>query len=226
MFYWLPLMIIIIYLINLYEIFEYEPYIEAQYGLAEITDDYVYPTIIDNFVTEEEAKYVIELAREKFIPSVLFGNYRMDNIRNSKSIWLPTHDKTISSIIQRACTKVGFPFKNAEGLQVVKYDPNGYFKPHYDTTHEIEKQSHDFFSHGGHRLATIIVYLNDEFEGGNTHFVNLQKHIKPKKYGGILFYSLDKKGNKCHPNSLHEGTKVLSGNKYIANIWIRQNKFI
>ena len=226
MFYWLPLMIIIIYLINLYDIFEYEPYIEPKYGLAEITDDYIYPTIIDNFVTEEEAKYIIELAREKFVPSVLFGNYRMDNIRNSKSIWLPAHDKTIGSIIQRACTKAGLPFKNAEGLQVVKYDPNGYFKPHYDTTHEIEKQSHDFFSHGGHRLATIIVYLNDEFEGGNTHFVNLQKHIKPKKYGGILFYSLDKKNNKCHPYSLHEGTKVLSGNKYIANIWIRQNKFI
>jgi len=226
MFYWLPLIIIIIYLINLYEIFEYELYIKAQYGLAEITEDYVYPTIIDNFVTAEEAKYIIELAHKKFVPSVLFGNYRMDNIRNSKSVWLQTDDKIVSSIIQRACTKVGLPFKNAEGLQVVKYDPNGYFKPHYDTTHETKKQSIDFFSHGGHRLATIIVYLNDDFEGGETHFVNLQNHIKPNKYGGILFYSLDKNGNKCHPNSLHEGTKVLSGNKYIANIWIRQNKFI
>ena len=220
------LIITIIYLIVQYEIFEYQPYIEPQYGLAQLTDDYISPTIIDNFITEEEAKYILELAREKFVPSVLFGNYKIKDIRNSKSVWLPTDDNIVSNVIKRACKIVNLPFKNSEGLQVVKYNANGYFKQHFDTTHEIEKQSRDFFSHGGHRLATIIVYLNDEFEGGETHFVNLQKHIKPNKYSGILFYSLDKNGNKCHPKSLHEGTKVISGNKYIANIWIRQNKFI
>ena len=48
---------------------------------------------------------------------------------------------------------------------------------------------------------------------------------KPKKLNGLLFYSLENNGNKCHPLSLHSGMPVKTGNKYIANIWLREQKY-
>ena len=83
----------------------------------------------------------------------------------------------------------------------------------------------DFLKRGGHRIATMVIYLNDDFEGGSTRFINLDRNIKPKKYGSIYFHTLDKNEKKCHPYGLHAGLPVTSGNKYIANIWIRENKF-
>ena len=71
----------------------------------------------------------------------------------------------------------------------------------------------------------MLIYLNDEFTEGATRFVVLKKDIKPPKYGGVLFYTLDKNLKKCHPKALHAGLPVKSGNKYVANIWIRQMRF-
>ena len=116
------------------------------------------------------------------------------------------------------------PFANAEDLQVVKYKPNGYYKAHYDSCCDKE-DCNDFTELGGNRVITMVIYLNDDFDGGATKFINLNKEIKPDKYSGILFYSLNKAQNKCHTNSKHAGMPVKSGEKYIANVWIRENKF-
>jgi prolyl 4-hydroxylase len=49
--------------------------------------------------------------------------------------------------------------------------------------------------------------------------------LKPDKNSGILFYPLQKKGDKCHPKALHAGLPVISGEKYIANVWLRESAF-
>ena len=72
----------------------------------------------------------------------------------------------------------------------------------------------------------MVIYLNDDFTGGFTNFPIIKQKYKPPKYGGLLFYPLEKKGEKCHPYAMHEGTDLESGVKYIANVWIRQSKFV
>jgi len=217
---------ILLFLIDRYDVYDYTVDAIPRIGLANPEDEYIFPEVIRDFINEDEANYILEKAKDKFEPSVLYGNIVMEQIRKSNTVWLSKHDPIIKKIISRVCEKCNLPLKNAEHLQVVKYDPSGYYRQHHDTVNENKKESMDFFSHGGHRVATMLIYLNDDFEGGETAFLNLRKKIKPPKYGGILFYSLDKKRELCHPLSLHEGRTVLSGNKYVANIWLRQNKFI
>ena len=77
------------------------------------------------------------------------------------------------------------------------------------------------FNKDGYRVLTMVIYLNDDFEGGATKFPNIDKEYKPEKYSGLLFYPMNKNGDKCHDNSLHAGMPVISGEKYIANVWIR-----
>jgi prolyl 4-hydroxylase len=217
---------LLVFIIDRYDLYDYSPDVIPRFGLADPEDDYIFPEVIRNFISEEEATHILEKTRDKFEPSVLYGNIVMEQIRKSNTVWLSKQDPVIKKIISRVCDKCNLPFKNAEHLQVVKYDPSGYYRQHHDTVNKDESESRKFFGHGGHRVVTMLIYLNDDFEGGETAFLNLRKKIKPPKYGGILFYSLDKKRELCHPLSLHEGKTVLSGNKYVANIWLRQNKFI
>jgi prolyl 4-hydroxylase len=119
------------------------------------------------------------------------------------------------------------PLENCESLQVVKYLPGGFFSPHYDSTIDSSEASVEFRTHGGNRVLTILVSLNDpvDYFGGETVFTKLQKKYKLNKGSGILFYSLDPEGN-LNDLSEHCGSEVYSGEKWMCNIWIRQSKFV
>ncbi len=59
------------------------------------------------------------------------------------------------------------------------------------------------------RKVSVILYLNEGFEGGGTEFIHTA--LKPKPGYAIIFPS-----NWCYP---HAGQKVVSGKKRIAVTW-------
>lgn len=197
----------------------------AELGYAHDDDDYIYPTVYNNFITPHEANYILSQAEPKFTDSETIGGGVDTQTRKSKTAWLDKCDPTIKTIIERVCAINNFPSENAEHLQVVKYGPDGFYNPHHDSTGDDNPESKEFLKSGGHRVATMLIYLNDDFEGGATRFVNLAKDVKPPKHGSILFYPLDKYNNRCHPKALHAGLPLTSGQKYIANVWVRQGPF-
>jgi prolyl 4-hydroxylase len=192
--------------------------------IADINEEYILPTIHENIITDEEAKYIINKSTNNFKDSIIVSGLD-SNIRKSKTAWLNKFNPVVKSIILRVCKITNSPFENAEHLQVVKYDTNGFYNEHFDTVTNYDKSSQHFLRQGGHRIITMLIYLNDEFSEGETRFPILKKKIKPPKHSGILFYTLDKNLKKCHPKALHAGLPIKSGHKYIANVWIRQNPY-
>lgn len=88
---------------------------------------------------------------------------------------------------------------------------------------------------GGQRIATMLMYLGDNVEGGETHFPmagsgecscggKLSKGtcVKPIKGNAVLFWSMGLDG-KSDSNSVHGGCPVLSGEKWSATKWMRQS---
>jgi prolyl 4-hydroxylase len=61
--------------------------------------------------------------------------------------------------------------------------------------------------------------LNDDFEGGETSFVDIGVSVRPEKGKGILFWTLDANG-KIIPQAKHGGEKVRRGNKWICTKWV------
>lgn len=109
---------------------------------------------------------------------------------------------------------IQFDIRQAETTQLTRYGIGEYYKPHNDhfnfpwrpnTTHND-------------RIATIIWYVNDDFEGGETYFNNIGLSIKPQR-GKCLFFYYPGKG--AHDLLLHEGRPVTKGEKTIASIWLR-----
>jgi prolyl 4-hydroxylase len=99
----------------------------------------------------------------------------------------------------------------------VQYSEGGLFLPHYDACdHHCERMD----GKDGPRILTVLIYLNDNFEGGETSFPEIGKQVKPEKGKAVVFSNVDKYG-RIIKQSLHGGQPVVSGKKWIANKWIR-----
>jgi len=193
-------------------------------GYADESDEYDEPVIHPNFISEVEAHHILTEAKSRFETSAVFGGLDT-NIRKSETAWLPKTDPVVRQIIQRACNMAHYSINNAEELQVVRYQPNGFYNEHHDAACDDDAQCEEFVKNGGNRVLTVLIYLTDDFEGGATRFPNLDKEFKPPKYSAVVFHPLEKWGNRCHPHALHAGMPVLSGEKYICNIWIHEGNF-
>lgn len=193
-------------------------------GFADISESYTQPVIYDNLVTPEEAEYIINTAKDSFKESKIIGGFD-ESIRKSKTSWLYRNDPVINNIITRICNLTGSSIKNTEPLQVVQYEPGGFYNDHHDSCCDNNDKCKEFVQNGGQRVLTVLIYLNDDFTGGSTRFSTIGRDYKPAKYGGLVFRPLADNSNKCHPLGLHKGTPVESGVKYVCNLWIRESEY-
>ena len=222
MFWLFVILFSIIVAVSVYMTWEFIPY--KGRGYCSQASDYIYPKSYPQFLSESERNYILQKAEPMFRKSTVV-NEDMPQVRQSYTAWLPKTDSTVKSIIQRVCDITNIPFENAEKMQVLKYEPDGFYKLHYDASCDDRKECVEFEKNGGQRVVTMIMYLNDRYDGGHTHFPRLNSKYKLPPGDALLFYSLEKDGNKCHPLSIHEAMPVISGNKYVANIWLREREY-
>ena len=76
------------------------------------------------------------------------------------------------------------------------------------------------------RYATILFYLNDDMEGGETTFpmwrnaeTSSALKVKPEKGKAILFYNILPDGN-FDELSMHSSSPVTRGEKWLTNLWV------
>lgn len=181
---------------------------------------------IYDLLSPGECKQLIADAKEKGLDTSLIwdysgaGNQIDDSHRKSKQTWFTDEEHAISSKLGRITTYItGIPQTHQEALQVAMYEPSGKFNEHYDACVGEDKAYCDKMNaHAGQRRATLLVYLNDGFEGGNTEFVNVGISITPAKGKGILFWNT-RDDESIIDESKHKGSVVVKGEKWIATKW-------
>jgi hypothetical protein len=187
-----------------------------------MNSNYIEPLFIKQFLSRQECNVILSVSNQKtFHPSGLGANNRTsDRFRKSKTCWIKQTDSIdIFLIYNKIIHFLQTNYKIIEDIQVVRYDKNDFFSPHYDQ----DVDANDLERFKSPRVCTLLIYLNDpiEYEGGETVFVNLKKKFKGHKGDAIFFYNLDESKRYIHPKSLHCSNKILSGTKYICNVWIR-----
>lgn len=180
--------------------------------------------IHDDFLTNDECKYIIDLSETVFEPSKLMGEENFVGYgRNSRSAFLTfREDKVLNEIRKRASALINLPESHFEFFQCVSYDVGQEFAHHFDTFDpKIESQKKQI-EEWGQRKYTLLAYLNDDFEGGETGFPNANLMVKPKKRSVVVFNNLDENEDVL-PSAFHAGLPVTKGRKYAMNIWVRTN---
>jgi len=169
------------------------------------------PRIVRNFISPDTCEYIVDAARKRLSPSTVSRDKVVNpTVRQSETAWLSASDPVIKDVMERCTSHTDRPLRNCEQLQVLRYQPGGFYKPHQDC---FEKDDNP-------RLYTCIIALTDEYEGGETEFPNLKKTYKLNK-GDMLFFNTLNDWGRITPKALHGGRPVASGEKWICNLWIR-----
>jgi prolyl 4-hydroxylase len=182
---------------------------------------------IYDILTKEECASMIAAAKEHEIErsEVIDGVYT--NLRNSFNIFLEDSTGDVFKTFAKAAADLtGMPTTHQEETQIVFYMPGGYYRAHYDGCEEMEKESClNFYGNAGDRLASLLVYINDDYVGGKTEFTKVGFSVTPEIGKGILFYNIDE-NEKLIYESEHTGTDVIEGNKWIATKWVHIRPFV
>ena len=101
-------------------------------------------------------------------------------------------------------------------LQVQRYGLGQQYKPHIDFFNGVGAAQYFEVD----RIASAIIYLNDDFKGGETYFTALNIDVKPKT-GSVLFLKYDYPDYRVNLSTFHCGMPVTEGVKYIVTAFIR-----
>ena len=71
---------------------------------------------------------------------------------------------------------------------------------------------------------TMIIYLNDDYQGGETMFPKMGFQVVPKAGKAVVFWSTTE-GDEVIRESFHGGNPVVGGEKWICNKWLHPMKY-
>ncbi len=153
------------------------------------------------------------------------GSQLVDQRRSSDSTHFQRGENELVALIeQRISALLQWPVSHGEGLQILRYQQGGEYRPHMDFFDPKYQGSAKHLAIGGQRVATFILYLSDVEAGGGTRFPHLGLEFRPKKGAALLFSNTDQHGQP-HQLSLHAGMPVVAGAKYIATKWLREQEY-
>lgn len=179
-----------------------------------------------NLLSQEERLHLISVARPFVRPSQVLmratGERKIHPARRSANARLvdPLRDLVIWNIEQRLARYAMLPAPNGEPITILRYGPGDEYRPHADYYHPDDDGAHVGLGQGGQRIATFLVYLNDVDDGGSTDFPDAGLSVPPRPGTGLLFFNCLPDGAP-DPLSLHAGTPVRSGEKWLLSRWIR-----
>lgn len=183
--------------------------------------------VLGSVLSHEECDEMIAAARPRLSRSETVrlgdGHSEVNEARTSSGMFFERGEsELIRRIEQRIAALVHWPVDHGEGLQVLHYRPGAEYRPHHDYFDPAAPGTAAVLKRGGQRVGTLVIYLNAPQAGGATTFPDVGLEVAPVK-GNAVFFSYD----RPHPGTLtlHAGTPVVAGEKWVATKWLREGVF-
>lgn len=150
------------------------------------------------------------------------GRFMHDAARTNHFVQVKLFDLTLALMLLRArmATAIGQPLVHFEIMNLLRYDPGEAFDLHHDYLDPREAGFTAELARDGQRVATLLVYLNDDYEAGETHFPALNLRFRGKCGDGLMFRNVDRHGD-VDPATLHAGLSPSAGRKWLLSQWVR-----
>ena len=186
--------------------------------------------LFGNLLSDEECDLLIKLSCDKLqrssVVNASTGAYDVHPHRTSSGTYFKRgENELLQRIEKRIAELVDCPLEQGEPIQVLHYEPGGEYKPHYDYFDPAHPGNKEVLAQGGQRIATLIMYLNDVTRGGSTVFPELGLDVLPRRGHAVYFAYCDDDG-ALDVRTLHGGSPVGSGEKWIATKWFRQQPYV
>ena len=183
--------------------------------------------LLGGLLSDDECDALIAAASPRMARSLTVatrtGGEEVNDARTSQGMFFQRGESELVARIEaRIARLLRWPVENGEGLQVLQYGPGAEYQPHYDYFDPAEPGTAPILKRGGQRVGTVVMYLSEPDKGGGTVFPDVGLEVAPKR-GNAVFFSYA----QAHPSSksLHGGSPVIAGEKWIATKWLREREF-
>lgn len=179
----------------------------------------------DDILSEAECNHIIAATQGKLKPAgANSDDMGVTDVFRSASTCRLKHGTsgTIAAVIDRVADLVGIPARNAEELQVVHYPEGGEYHAHVDAYDLSTDRGVQRIAKGGQRIVSALLYLNTVENGGATGFPELGIEVPAIQGRLALFHNTLGETTMVNPRSEHGCAPVEVGEKWVCNLWFRQ----
>ncbi|QTD42765.1 2OG-Fe(II) oxygenase [Sporosarcina sp. Te-1] len=173
--------------------------------------------VLGNVLSDEECNELITMSKDKMQRSKIGTTHAENELRTSSGMFIEeSENEVVSRIERRIATIMNIPIEHGESLQILRYTPGQQYKAHYDYFSSTSKVTNN-------RISTLVMYLNDVDEGGETFFPQLNFSVTPKK-GMAVYFEYFYNDQTLNELTLHGGAPVIAGEKWVATQWMRKQR--
>ncbi len=187
-------------------------------------------SLLENVIPRVICDYIIALSRPVLKPAEIIDptslERRADPYRTGLTMTFdPFGQDLVMCAMDRLLTSfANVRFDRGEMIGVLFYGPGQEYRPHYDCFVDSELADGNELLKGGQRVKTVLLTLNDEYEGGGTSFITKSMTVKPPAGSVLVFNNVNSDGT-ADKNSLHAGLPVEEGFRWLASKWIREKTY-
>ena len=182
--------------------------------------------VIKGFASPQVSAWLVRAAQNRLqdgmVNDAATGQVRVHQMRTAKYAPLNILMKDVATLAmqERAARATGILLAQHEPPNVISYQPGQQFEPHYDFVDPTVAHFQMELMLQGQRIATIVTYLNDDFDGAETAFPRLNWKFRGSLGDAIVFYNVTPDG-KPDPRTLHAGLPPTRGRKWVLSQWLR-----
>lgn len=175
--------------------------------------------------------WLISQARGRLAPAEVYNPYTKSRQttpdRTNSSAIMGILDTDLAQIVlqSRIAAAIRVPFANLEPAFVLHYAPGQTFHDHYDFVDPDTPNYEDEIARNGQRVMTFLIYLNGEYEGGETDFPRLGISHRGAAGQGFFFENVRADG-KADTTTLHAGRPPTRGEKWVLSQFIRNRAMV
>jgi len=198
--------------------------------LAALPEVYKLPTdkaelwAVGKFFTPEECGRLTTMIDAVAQPSRAYDAAYDSGYRTSYSGDVDPYDPFVIKLQRRIDDLLGIDPSFGETIQGQRYLPGQQFQAHTDWFPGQGPAWEAEIDNGGQRSITAMAYLNAVEEGGNTDFPRLGFGVEPRPGTLLIWNNADPEGVP-NPFTIHAGSPVAKGVKYIITKWYRAKRW-
>lgn len=182
---------------------------------------------VQGFVPPSLCAYLCAKARPELQPATIVrdgqSTFELDESRTNTmtGYTLSTVGLPVVAMRQRIATLIEMPVAHLEPTNILHYEPGQQFTHHFDSFPGREAMATSPLGNYGQRTMTLLIYLNDDYEEGETDFPLLNFKFRGKT-GDALLWRNTTDDREVHQLSLHAGLPPRVGEKWVISQWIRE----
>ena len=185
--------------------------------------------VFDDFVAPEVCRWLIGRAEGRLSRALVYEALRKEVTVN------PTRTNTAASfnlletdfvcvLTQlRMAAALNVPFRQFEPITVLHYAEGEEITEHFDFVDPNVPDYGQEIAQHGQRIATFLIYLNDDYDGGETAFPRVGVSHKGRMTQGIVFINALPDGS-ADVRTLHAGRPPQGGEKWIVSQFVRNRR--